>query len=136
MIRIIMSIVFLLNVTLSATLLTDGLAECKKGNMQRAAELYNEACDGGDKYACIELGVLHVNGDGVKKDRKKAKKLFTKSCKSRHSKACFYLGVLYKQGSEDIKQDKRRAKLLFGKACNIGYEKACEQYRLLHVKGY
>ncbi len=135
MIKIIMSIGLLLIINLSANLLDDGLAEYEKGNKKLASELYTEACDTGDRQACLNLGILYFTGDGVEQDKMKAKNLFTKTCKSRFAKGCFRLGVLYNRGFDGLKQDQHKAKLLFGKSCNIGYERACEQFRMLDKRG-
>ena len=135
MIKIIMSIGLLLSINLSANLFDDGLAEYKKGNIKLASELYTEACDGGDKQACLNLGIMYFTGDGVEQDKIKAKELFTKTCKSRFAKGCFRLAIIYNQGCDGVKQDKLKAKLLFGKSCNIGYQRACEQFHILDEKG-
>jgi len=135
MIKIIMSIGLLLSINLSASLFDDGLAEYKKGNIKLASELYTEACDVGDKQACLNLGIMYFTGDGVEQDKIKAKELFTKTCKSRFAKGCFRLAIIYNQGCDGVKQDKLKAKLLFGKSCNIGYQRACEQFHILDEKG-
>jgi len=135
MIKIIIIIGLLLSINLSANLFDDGLAEYEKGNVKLASELYTEACDTGDKEACLNLGILYFIGEGVEQDKIKAKDLFTKTCKNRFAKGCFRLAVLYNRGSDGVKQDKHKAKLLFGKSCNIGYQRACGQFHILDDKG-
>ena len=51
-----------------------------KGDYQKAAELYQKACDGGDAGGCFGLGFLYEYGQGVKQNFSTAKQYYGKAC--------------------------------------------------------
>ena len=129
--KILMSIVLLLSINLFAGLLTQGMAEYEKGNIKLASELYTKGCKKGNQYSCVELGKMHITGEGVQVNSQKARKIFSKACKKGYTGACFELGKIYYQGGNGVKQNKRQAKFAFGTACTYGHEKACDMYKRL-----
>ncbi|MDD7514949.1 MAG: sel1 repeat family protein, partial [Campylobacter lanienae] len=44
------------------------------------AELYQKACDAGDPYGCVLLGILYEVGEGVRQDYAMAKEYYGKAC--------------------------------------------------------
>ncbi|CAD7289120.1 Putative beta-lactamase HcpC [Campylobacter majalis] len=60
----------------------------QNGDVKKANEQFNHACDLGDDKACLALAVAYFDGNGVKKDLQKAKKLSQKSCKMGNEIAC------------------------------------------------
>ena len=86
-----------------------------KRDYQKAAKLYQKACDSGDVRGCTMLATLYEEGQGVKKDYQKASKLYQKACDGEVPEACYNLGVMYMQW-----QDYKKAKDLYAKACDGG----------------
>jgi TPR repeat protein len=134
MTKIVISILFLLNLNLFADLVDDGLKEYKKGNAKEAGKLYKKACKDGNMKGCIKLGVLYFTGDGVEENHKKAKKLFIKGCKKHYALACYHLGTIYKRGGTGIKRNYRKSRMFYAFGCKIGLAKSCEQYNLIREK--
>ena len=73
-------------------------------------------CDDGDGMACADLGLRHVQGNGVWKDDSKAIDLFEKSCEKGTGVGCTYLGLAYERG-RGVSQDYAKAKDLYEKGC-------------------
>lgn len=59
-----------------------------EADVQRAAALFGQACDGGDANACSRLGVMVETGQGVTADAKKASALFAKACDGKDAYGC------------------------------------------------
>ena len=57
-----------------------------------------KACVGEYANGCHNLGVLYMNGNGVKQDYIEAAKLFEKACDDGYSQSCNNLGNLYSKG--------------------------------------
>ena len=95
----------------------DALEADNLQNYSKAAELYQDSCDYGNAMGCINLGVLYVNGQGVKQDYAKAFDLSKKGCDSGIAVGCNNLGLLYDSG-EGVQKDYSKAFNLFEKACN------------------
>ena len=102
---------------------------------QKAAKLFQKACDGGDARGCSFLGFLYERGLGVKKDYQKASELFQKACDDGLAVGCSNLGFLYHLG-QGLWQDKSRAKEYYGKACDLGVQRSCNEYKQLNEQGY
>ena len=45
-------------------------------------------CNGGNAVACVDLGLMYYNGEGVKQDKSKAKKLFGDACDMGYQGGC------------------------------------------------
>ena len=106
-----------------------------KGDYQKAAQLYQKACDGGDAMGCTKLGYLYADGKGVRQDYQKAAQLYQKACDSGEAAGCYNLGVLYQDG-QGVRQNFSTAKQYYGKACDLGLQLRCDNYRKLNEKGY
>ena len=55
---------------------------------ESAAKLFKGACDRGIISGCLFLGLLHENGEGVKKDIPRARALFKKACDGKFKSGC------------------------------------------------
>ena len=47
---------------------------------EKAAELYQKACDSGNAVGCLSLGFLYENGQGVRQNFSTAKEYYGKAC--------------------------------------------------------
>ncbi|WP_149721957.1 tetratricopeptide repeat protein [Campylobacter concisus] len=117
--RILVLLVVLFSIGFSKDLTELGSEAYDKGDYQKAAELLQKACDGGDAMGCYSLGFLYQNGQGVKQDYQKAAELYQKGCDGRNAGGCSNLGVLYQNG-QGVKQDYQKAAELYQKACDGG----------------
>ena len=116
--------------------LTELAAEAyNQGDYQKAAQLFQKACDGGNALSCGGLGFLYANGKGVKHDYQKAAQLFQKACDGGEALSCNGLGALYAEG-KGVRQNFSTAKQYHGKACDLGLQLGCDYYRILNEKGY
>ena len=97
-------------------------------------ELTSKACENGDMNKCVELGILHYTGKGVKENHIKATELFTLACKNEHSKGCYHLGSIYKRGANGIEKSLKKSKVFYKLGCMHGYAQSCDQYRLIKEK--
>ncbi len=120
-----------------------GLVREGKGgprDMHRAAELYEIACKGDIKSACVDLGLLlYKDRDGLKAEPAKAVTLLSDACKQVDeatqpkdgphpmAQACDALGVAYLEGVgvEPPKKDEEKAAQLFDRACEAKLASGC-----------
>ena len=133
--RILVLLVVLFSVGFSKDLVELGIEAYDKGDYQKAVQLYQKACDGGEARGCFSLGFLYQNGQGVKQDYQKAAELYQKACDGGHAVGCSILGVLY-TGGQGVRQNFSTAKQYYGKACDLGLQSGCDGYRTLNEKGY
>ena len=84
--------------------------------------------------SCYNLGVMYVEGQGVRQDYHKAAELYKKACDMKYADACNNLGVLYGKG-QGVKQNRSIAKQYYGKACDLGEQMGCDNYKLLNNQG-
>ena len=91
--RILVLLVVLFSIGFSKDITELGDEAYEKGDYQKAAQLYQKACDGGDAGGCYNLGVLYADGQGVNQDYQKAAQLYQKTCDSGNAEGCYNLGV-------------------------------------------
>lgn len=94
-----------------------------------------KTCDSGYADSCGVLGILYMNGQGVKQDYNKAAELFEKACNGENAQGCYNLGFLYVKG-QGVRQDYRIAKEYFGESCDLGHQNGCDTYKKLNEKGF
>ena len=133
--RILVLLVVLFSIGFSEDLIESGNEAYDKGDYQKAAQLYQKACDSGEAFGCTSLGFLYENGQGVRQNYQKAAELYQKACDSGNAGGCFKLGYLYKNG-QGVRQNFSTAKQYYGKACDLGLQLGCDDYRRLNEKGY
>ncbi|OUT09261.1 tetratricopeptide repeat protein [Campylobacter concisus] len=78
--RILVLLVVLFSIGFSKDLTESGKEAYDKGDYQKAAQLYQKACDSGQAVGCSNLGVSYQNGQGVKQNFSTAKQYFGKAC--------------------------------------------------------
>lgn len=93
------------------------------GELREAAALYQSALDAGIAQAATNLGMLYLEGKGVKKDLKKALALLNKGAGSNDSQADVVLGRLYLIG-KDVKRDEKKGEGLLTRAAKAGNQNA------------
>ena len=78
--RILVLLVVLFSIGFSKDLTELGNEAYNKGDYQKAAQLYQKACDSGVAEGCFNLGALYGNGQGVKQNFSTAKQYCGKAC--------------------------------------------------------
>ena len=124
----------LLTIGFSKDLVELGLEAYSKGDYNKAVEIFTKTCNDGNNGNCYNLGLLYINGQGVKQDYNKAAKLYEKACNNGYNRGCFNLGAFYLKG-KGAKQDYHIAKEYFYKACELGLQPGCDVYKKLNEKG-
>jgi len=81
----------------------------------KAAELFERACEGGQIFACRNLGHMYVEGDGVDKDLQKGAWFLDAACGNGDFIGCVYL-ARYLEKVDDISY----AKDFYEDACDMG----------------
>ena len=74
----------------------EGVKADKNHNYIKAAELYKKACDMGYAQGCNNLGLLYVNGQGVRQSYTKAAELYKKACDMGFTGGCKAYAILNK----------------------------------------
>ena len=57
-------------------------------DLEKSADLYNKACELGNKTGCYNYGLRLERGKGIKTDLEQAKLFYIKACELGHTKAC------------------------------------------------
>ena len=78
--RIFVLLVVLFSVGFSEDLLKFAKDAYSQGDYQKAAKLWQKACDGGEALGCASLGALYAIGQGVRQDFSTAKQHYGKAC--------------------------------------------------------
>ena len=63
-------------------------------DLARAATLYQQACDGGDMWGCINLGAMYGTGEGVTRDPARAIRLYQQACDGGQKWGCTLVATL------------------------------------------
>jgi hypothetical protein len=96
------------NATSPAITFREGYAAWKAKDFQRARQLWDQACEGGNGGACEYLSVLLRAGQGGPQDLVRAREVLDKGCKSGNRAACAQLHDLDKQ-TKGQPQNKRES---------------------------
>jgi SEL1 protein len=72
---------------------------------EQAKEYFRRAADTGDSHGNYNLGVLYLQGMGVKKDVKEACKNFLIAADKGHPKAFYQLAKMQQKGIPGMKKD-------------------------------
>lgn len=99
------------------------VAHVPTADPQRAAELYQRACESGSLAGCVDLGVLLFQ-QAPYPNLDRARGLFQKACDSRNAAGCTHLAALYATG-EWVPKDDARAFALYQEACAGGDAAGC-----------
>ncbi len=107
--------------------LEDGGKSYTNGDYKKAASFWEIAANNGDIDAQVNLAMLYLRGQGVKKDYKKAAELYTKAADQGHSQAQYNLARMYEQG-DGVKSNYSKAMVLYMQSAEQGNVNA--QYSL------
>ena len=91
-----------------------------------AKALYEQACSSGSGAACMNIGVLYEDGNGVAKDYLRAASFYSRACNQGDADGCNLLGFMYETGVFGLAKDYSQALGLYSKACNAGNPNGCE----------
>jgi tetratricopeptide (TPR) repeat protein len=101
------------------------------GDYKQAVELFFDAAKGGQRDAQINLGKMHEQGRGVKKDVATAFKWYYEAAKRGDKDAHYALGRMYEHG-RGVEKNRPEALRLYGIATSLGCEEA--QMRIAESK--
>jgi TPR repeat protein len=99
-----------------------------------AADRYLAAARAGSTSAMVGLGMLLINGNGVKKDEAEARKWFEKAANDGDVVAMSNLGSIYGAGM-GVRADFAKSRAWFEKAANLNYNEAMFQLGLMRQDG-
>jgi uncharacterized protein len=93
----------------------------------------SKACDGGDGFACLNVGIEYEVGGsgGIKQDYSRAAVIYSRSCNAGNAIGCQRLGSLYHRGL-GVARDDSRAEELFSKACKLGAAGGCTELKSMN----
>jgi serine/threonine-protein kinase len=104
-------------------------AEAAK-DFERAAHLYDQACNGKAAAGCTGLGVLYNRGLGVTRDAAQAAIYYERGCTLGDMGGCNNLGTVYQFGSIGF-SDPAKAATFYDRACSNGQMDGCTNLALL-----
>lgn len=110
-----------------ANTIDDGLKAINNGDYQKAAVVFQKACDDGVASGCFNIGLMYHKGLGVNQNYQKALNLYKKACDNGEAGGCYNAGFIYGKGLGVI-QNITKAKKFLDKACDLGYQPGCEAY--------
>ena len=93
-----------------------------------------EAANCGHAGAQFKLGVMYINGQGVKQDFQEAAKWSRQAADQGYAKAQFNLGFIYEKG-QGVKQDLKEAVKWYRRAAHQGLEQAQFNLGFMHESG-
>ncbi len=115
---------------------TLGVVACNPAEMTEeqlrvaTPEELNKQCQKGNAPACVFLGIMYDNGEGVTQDDFKAAELYRQACDGKNALGCINLGYLYSVG-KGVTQDYFKAAELWRQACDGKDAMGCKNYARL-----
>ncbi len=103
-------------------------------DLDRARDLFDRACIGGQMTGCTNLGVLYEQGLGVSVDLDRARDLYDRACTGGDMLGCKNLGGLYHHGL-GVPADLDRARALYDRACTGGEMGGCSSLGFIYDQG-
>ena len=102
-------------------------------DVPRAARLYEQACQGGDAWACATLGALLLRGHAQAEDERQGARYLLRACDAEMPSACAELARLRMRGADEAaRQEGIR---LHQRACELGDGGSCGALGLLYQVG-
>ncbi len=103
-------------------------------NLDRAREIYEQACAVQVALACNDLGTMYGEGRGVAKDEAEAARLYTLACELGDGVGCANLAAFYLDGM-GVERDPVKARALYETGCELKSSLACRDLGHLHANG-
>jgi TPR repeat protein len=103
-------------------------------NVERAATLYKDDCDGVSLASCNSLGALYGRGEGVPHDDRQAVALFDDACKQGYPLACVNLGAMLLDGT-GVQKDEQLAAKKFFRGCEANEPRGCLYVSIVYETG-
>ena len=102
----------------------------------RDAPNYNKKSiiEAGDTNAMNNLGIMYMEGQGVKQDYKTAEKYFRQAADIGDTNAMNNLGIMYMEG-QGVKQDYKTAEKYFRQAVEMGNTDAMSHLGMMYMEG-
>ncbi|MEL7043265.1 MAG: hypothetical protein AAGL90_17235 [Pseudomonadota bacterium] len=97
-------------------------------DMQKAIELYEQACTLASAYSCNALGLFFRDGKIVEQDLSRAIQLKRRACDLGSEYGCYNLGMHYDASS--AASDHVQATAAFKQACEGGHSHGCAYYAI------
>jgi TPR repeat protein len=91
---------------------------------EKAAGLYQAACEGGYARSCVALGLSLREGVGRPEDKAAALKHFTTACEAGVGSGCTYQGMMVTTG-QNTPADPSRGAALLEKGCELEFWDGC-----------
>ena len=98
LVLLVVLLVVLFSIGFSKDLVELGKEADEKGDYQKAAELWQKACDSGEARGCSNLGFLYEKGQGVKQNFSTAKQYYGKACDLGFQLGCDKYRMLNEKG--------------------------------------
>ena len=124
----------LLSITVKAADLQQGIYELNRGQFHLAKAEFGPLVKEGYAPAQYQMGLMHLNGWGFKKDSLKAFELFTLAAEQQYPDAQFELSIMYSEGSPIVK-DEKKAFQLTKAAANKGLASALFNLGVMYANG-
>jgi uncharacterized protein len=86
--------------------------------LERGAELSKHACEGGIIPACIQLGDLYEEGQGVEQDFSYARELYQEACHKNDPDGCYRLAYTYQMGI-GVPKDSLKATTIYRQSADL-----------------
>ena len=125
MIKQLLLLLFALNFAL-ANLTDEAQTAYDAGDKQRAAQIWQKACETGEARGCVRLGFLYQSDRGVKQDDEKAGKFYEKTYDTGELSGYNSLASLYQNSDKHAK-----ATTIFEQACEKEFGLSC--YNLAQI---
>ena len=118
--------IIIITMSLSAT-----LSNSTEAHTEQNTQSVIQKAEQGDANAQGLLGIMYIQGQGVRQDYVQARQWFAKAAEQGNAEAQSLLGMMYEEGL-GVRQDYAQAKEFFGKACDEGYQPGCDAYKKLN----
>ncbi len=122
-------------------------------DLQRALNYFVTACDGNDKdacthvqpllaraceskdaNACVSLGKMYFQGQGIPQDQALGVAQFQRACELRSSAACVEVATMYRKGL-GVPKDPQKAIALYKSICDDGEAMGCSALGMMYMSG-
>ena len=110
-------------------------AEYQKGNIEKARELYEKACNKGNAQSCTIMGNMYIIGDSnLTRDYTKAVIFLTKACDGDDAEGCSLMGTLHLNG-QGVEKNVSKSVQLYQKSCDKENPISCARLGMIYKEG-